>query len=113
LDAVGALGFEYDKANQPTVVKGSSGGTYTYDGNFKRVKAAVDGKVIYNVFDAAGALVYVDEVVGGTAEVQVCFADCGKVAIVAPQKTDYISAGNLSVRLENDQPTYPNNDLLG
>jgi RHS repeat-associated protein len=65
------------------------------------------------VFDAAGALVYVDEVVGGTAEVQVCFADCGKVAIVAPQKTDYINAGNLSVRLENDQPTYLHNDLLG
>ena len=110
---MGALNFVYDKSNQPTQLTGSSSGTYTYDGKFKRVKVDVDGKVIYNVFDASGALVHVDKVSGGTTNIPVCFTDCSTVAVSGPQTIDYIKTGSLSIRLENDEPTYLHNDLLG
>jgi RHS repeat-associated protein len=33
---------------------------YVYDGNLKRVKSTINGKRIYNIYDASGALVYVE-----------------------------------------------------
>lgn len=113
VDKLGGLNFIYDMANQPTIVSGSSNGTYTYDGNFKRVVARVDGKVIYNVYDSAGVLVHVDEVEDGTSNIQVCFESCGIVIAQASQTTDYINLSSVSIRLENDSPTYIHNDLLG
>ena len=52
----------YDKADQPTYVSGAANGSYKYDGNFKRVKSVVNGKTIYNVYNAAGTLTFVDKV---------------------------------------------------
>ena len=110
----GVHGFSYNYANQPIQVTGSSNGTYTYDGNLKRVKVDVDGKVIYNVFDASGALVHVDELLGGTKNISVCFTACSNVVVPGPQKTDYIKAGSLTIaRLEDNKPTYLHNDHLG
>lgn len=59
---LGAQRFRYDMAEQPYYVLGTVIGGYTYDGNLKRVKSDIDGKIIYNVYDASGTLVHVDEV---------------------------------------------------
>ena len=69
-------------------MSGDSSGTYKYDGNFKRVKSVVDGKTIYNIYDAAGTLVYVDQV-----------SDA--------KKTVYIrGAGQNIARITNNEVTY-------
>jgi RHS repeat-associated protein len=90
-------------SDQPVAISGSASGTYRYDGNFKRVKSVVNpgsgsgtgGKTIYNVYDAGGTLVHIDNVTDG-------------------KKTDYIKAGSLSIaRIENNVPTYLHNDHLG
>jgi len=47
---LGGMAFTYDYANQPETVTGSTSGTYTYDGNLKRVKQVVGGQTIYNVY---------------------------------------------------------------
>lgn len=47
---LGNLSFTYDDANQPSSVSGATSGTYTYDGNLKRVKQVVGGQTIYNVY---------------------------------------------------------------
>lgn len=60
--SLGALGFVYDYADQPVSVSGTASGNYRYDGNLKRVRAVVNGKTIYNVYDAGGSLVHIDEV---------------------------------------------------
>lgn len=101
--SLGAMSFIYDMSDQPTVVSGTATGTgvangnYRYDGNLKRVRAQVNGQVIYNVFDASGALVTVKEILAGPDTV-----------------TDYVSgpAGSLA-RLVNGTPTYIHNDHLG
>ncbi len=82
-------------SNQPVAISGSASGTYRYDGNFKRVKSVVNGKTIYNVYDAGGTLVHIDNATDG-------------------KKTDYIKAGSLTIaRIENNVPTYLHNDHLG
>ncbi len=50
---LGAQGFAYDMSDQPVSIFGAATGTYTYDGNRKRVKSVVNGKTIYNVYDAS------------------------------------------------------------
>ena len=99
--ALGNLSFIYDMADQPRHVSGtangvgSANGTYHYDGNFKRVKSVVNGVTIYNVYDASGALIHVYNKSKN-------------------EKTDYISAGGMSVaRVTNNVPTYLHNDHLG
>jgi len=107
---LGSMGFVYDYSDQPVAVSGSANqsgkvgangavgatnGNYRYDGNLKRVKAVVNGKTIYNVYDAGGALVHVDNVSAG-------------------EETDYISGpmGALA-RYKNGTITYLHNDHLG
>lgn len=108
---LGSLSFVYDMANQPVQPSGEASGNYTYDGNFKRVKVDVDNKLIYNVFDAAGRLVHIDEVTGG-ASLRVCLSSCDDVDI--PRPTDYVRVNGMTIaRLENDDPTYLHPDLLG
>ena len=92
---LGAQGFAYDISDQPVSIFGAASGTYTYDGNRKRVKSVVNGKTIYNVYDAGGTLVHIDNATDG-------------------KKTDYIKAGSLTIaRIENNVPTYLHNDHLG
>jgi len=103
--ALGSLRFSYDFADQPVRVTGAANGvngaagatngSYTYDGNLKRVKSVVNGKTIYNVYDASGALVHVHELTGN-------------------KKTDYISGpmGSLA-RYTNNVVTYLHKDHLG
>ena len=61
ITTLGGLGFTYDLADQPITLSGTSTGTHEYDGNLKRVKSTVNGVIRYNVYDAAGMLVYVEE----------------------------------------------------
>ena len=108
---LGALTFVYDQANQPVSLSGESNGTYTYDGNFKRVKVQVDNQLIYNVYDASGRLIHIDNVTGGF-NINVCLTTCSDIGI--PESTDYLRAGPMTIaRLENGQPTYLHPDLLG
>lgn len=91
---LGNLAFAYDKSNQPVAVTGtangigSTNGNYRYDGNMKRVKSVVNGRTIYNVYDASGALVHID-------------------AVHDNKKTGYISGpmGTLA-RITNNTETY-------
>lgn len=67
---LGGLSFVYDLSDQPVSVSGTGpggavSGTYLYDGNKRRVKSVVNGQVIYNVYDASGALVYIDDAENG------------------------------------------------
>jgi len=56
--SLGTMAFYYDYSDQPTVLSGtktdgtSLTGNYRYDGHLKRVRNQVNGKTIYNVFDA-------------------------------------------------------------
>jgi RHS repeat-associated protein len=69
--------------------------TYTYDGNMKRVKAVSNGKTLYNVYDAAGRLVHVDEVTDN-------------------KETDYVHGmGQTLARIKNGTFTYLHPDHLG
>ncbi len=91
----GRHNFAYDYANQPISISGATTGTYTYDGNLKRVKQVVGGETIYSIYDKAGALLTRDNVTRN-------------------EKTDYISlAGQTFVRIKNGVATYPLNDHLG
>ena len=70
-------------------------GTYTYDGNLKRVKAVVDGKTIYNIYDAGGTLIHVD-------------------AVTDDKKTDYIGkVARVTTSAGLDTITYLHADQLG
>jgi len=92
---LGQLAFLYDRSDQPTVVTGAANGNYVYDGNLKRVKSVIDGKTIYNVYDAAGALIHVDEATDG-------------------KETDYLHGmGQTLARIKNDEFTYLHPDHLG
>ena len=92
---LGNMAFFYDYSDQPTSVSGASNGNYRYDGNLKRVRAQVDGKTIYNVYNKAGTLVHVDEVTDS-------------------DKTDYIRAGGMMIaRVKDGTPTYVHLDHLG
>ena len=88
---LGAQQFKYDMAEQPYEILGDVVGDYVYDGNLKRVKAVVAGKTIYNVYDAGGTLVHVDETTDGNV-------------------TDYI--GKIA-RIKNGTPTWLHMDHLG
>jgi len=92
---LGGLFFTYDKSDQPTYISGTASGTYRYDGHNRRVKAVVDGKTIYNVYDQSGTLVHIDAVTDG-------------------KKTDYIGKF-VRIKTENgiDTPTYLHMDHLG
>ena len=99
--SLGNLSFIYDYSDQPVVVSGSANGvgaangSYTYDGNLKRVKSVVNGKTIYNVYDASGSLVHID-------------------AVTDNKKTDYVSGPNGSLaRITNNVVTYLHPDHLG
>ena len=54
----GDLCFTYDAANQPVTMSGSAMGSFTYDGNFKRVKQTIGSETIYSVYNLAGQLVF-------------------------------------------------------
>ena len=88
---LGGLFFSYDRSDQPINISGTASGTYRYDGNKRRVKAVVDGKTIYNVYDQSGTLVHIDKVTDG-------------------KKIDYI--GKIA-RITNGTPTYLHMDHLG
>jgi RHS repeat-associated protein len=92
---LGNLGFGYDYSDQPVSVSGAVNGTYLYDGNKKRVRANTNGALIYNVYDASGALVHIDNLLTGKA-------------------TDTIRAGGMTIaRVENNTPVYLHTDHLG
>ncbi len=88
---LGSQRFKYDIAEQPYEILGDVVGDYVYDGNLKRVKAVVAGKTIYNVYDASGSLVHVDEATDSNT-------------------TDYI--GKIA-RIKNGTPTWLHMDHLG
>ncbi|MEM1381486.1 MAG: RHS repeat-associated core domain-containing protein [Pseudomonadota bacterium] len=70
-------------------------GTYTYDGNMKRVKQVIDGVTIYSVYNRAGQLIHRDNVTTG-------------------EETDYISAAGMSIaRVTNGTVTTLYTDHLG
>ncbi|MCF6291787.1 MAG: hypothetical protein L3J04_00170 [Robiginitomaculum sp.] len=78
-------------SDQPVLISGSASGSYLYDGNRKRVRSVVNGKTIYNVYDASGTLIHVDDT--STAK-----------------QTDYI--GKIA-RITNGNVTYLHKDHLG
>ena len=87
----------------PQLCLGAATGVYSYDGNLKRVKGVVDGKTIYNVYNAAGQLVHVDHDTDGTS-------------------TDYMRAAGMTlarikdtdgVNIYHGAETYLHNDHLG
>ena len=98
---LGNLAFIYDYSDQPVVVSGTANGigaangSYTYDGNLKRVKSVVNGKTIYNIYDLSGSLVHID-------------------AVTKNKKTDYVTgpSGSLA-RITNNVVTYLHPDHLG
>ncbi|WP_415812060.1 RHS repeat domain-containing protein [Litorimonas haliclonae] len=103
---LGTLGMVYDYSDQPTAVSGTANGvgtangTYRYDGNLKRVKSVVNGRTIYNVYDASGALAHVHEL----------------AASGQPEKrTDYVKLNGMAIaRVENKTtPIYSFSDHLG
>lgn len=99
--SLGSLAMTYDMSDQPTIVTGTAdgvgaaNGNYLYDGNLKRVVSVVNGKTIYNVYDASGALIHVD-------------ADTDN------KVTDYVTGpmGTLA-RITNGTVTYLHPDHLG
>ncbi len=91
ITALGGLNFAYDTSDQPTSISGSASGAYLYDGNRKLVRSVVNGKTIYNVYDAGGTLSHVYD------------ASTGK-------RTDYI--GQI-LRITNGTVTYLHKDHLG
>ena len=96
ITGLGDLTFVYDNAQQPISVEGKAEGTYSYDGNFKRVKSVVDGKTIYNIYDASGKLTHVDKVTDG-------------------ETTEYIKLNGKNIaRIKNgDEITYLHTDHRG
>ena len=75
----------------------SVNGNYLYDGNLKRVKTTINGKVVYNIFDTDGSLVYVKTIESG-----------------ANKTTEYVSGPNGSLaRITNSDVTYLQKDALG
>ena len=101
-DTSNDLSFVYDYSDQPTSVSGKASGSYRYDGHLKRVKAVVDNKTIYNVYNIAGELVHVHELTGD-------------------KKTDYVRLGGQTVARvrgvtggsTSTNITYVYNDHLG
>lgn len=92
---LGGLFFTYDMSDQPTYISGTASGTYKYDGNLKRVKSTVNGKTIYNVYDAGGTLIHIDAVTDGKA-------------------TDYIGkVARITTLASVDSITYLHTDQLG
>jgi len=109
---LGNLNFIYDMANQPRTIYGQNadgediGGQYdnyyVYDGNMKRVKSVVNGRTIFNVYDAAGMLVHVEE------------SDDPDTPEIDYAETDYIHAnGQTIARIKNGTFTYLHPDHLG
>lgn len=89
------LTFTYDAAEQPTSMSGAASGSFTYDGNLKRVKQVIDGETIYSVYSLPGALLYRDNVTTGEA-------------------TDYVRvAGHMVARIRNCVTSYLHQDHLG
>lgn len=96
--SAGHQDFTYDYADQPISLSGDAIGTYRYDGNMKRVKASVEGKVIYNVYNLAGQLIHIHDINGPDNK----------------GRTDYISAGGKTIaRVKDNVPTYVHHDSLG
>lgn len=92
---LGNLAFVYDRSDQPVVVSGTANGNYRYDGNLKRVKSVVNGKTIYNVYDAVGSLIHID-------------------ATTEAKKTDYFTGPTgVLARITNGTLTYLHPDHLG
>jgi hypothetical protein len=58
-------GYTYDHANQPAAISGLASGTFTYDGNLKRVKQVLDGETIYTVYGQSGAILLRDNATTG------------------------------------------------
>ena len=61
-DTGGDQRFSYDSSDQPRTATGPVSGSYAYDGHMRRIKTVSNGKTIYNVYDASGQLVFVDEI---------------------------------------------------
>ncbi len=55
------LRLVYDRSDQPIILTGTITGNYIYDGNKKRVKSTAGGSTIYNIYDASGSLVHIDD----------------------------------------------------
>lgn len=92
---LGSQHFVYDMAYQPCALSGKVNGYFRYDGHLRQVKAVQNGETIYNVFDANGSLVHIDNATKN-------------------QKTDYIKAAGMTLaRLVNVAPTYMHPDYLG
>jgi len=97
----GGVRLIHDASDQPVRFRAPTGayGDYFYDGNLKRVKSVLDGKTIYNVYDASGSLVHIDKrPFNGEGE----------------ERTDYISGPNGTLaRITNNTETYLHPDHLG
>ncbi|MEL7310289.1 MAG: RHS repeat-associated core domain-containing protein [Pseudomonadota bacterium] len=92
---LGSQNFVYDYSDQPVTASGTATGNYKYDGNLKRVRAVINGKTIYNVYDMSGALVHVDQATDN-------------------RRTDYVTGPMGPVaRITNNAITYLHLDHLG
>jgi len=89
------LTFVYDAAEQPVAMGGAASGTFSYDGNLKRVKQTIDGETIYSVYSQSGAILYRDNATTGEA-------------------TDYIRAAGMTIaRVRGNATTFLHSDHLG
>ncbi len=93
---VGAQTMVYDRSDQPIILSGTIVGNYIYDGNKKRVKSTAGGSTIYNIYDASGSLVHIDD-------------------LTAPKKITYVDKLARMTQLGTTTPvtTYLHHDHLG
>jgi RHS repeat-associated protein len=103
--SAGNLNFVYDYSDQPVSISGTANGygaasgTYTYDGNLKRVKSNINGKLTHSIYDISGKLVQT-KVIANTNN--------------PTELTEYIEGANGTLaRLTNGIVTYLHNDILG
>ncbi|MEL7545835.1 MAG: RHS repeat-associated core domain-containing protein [Pseudomonadota bacterium] len=92
----GPVSLGYDFANQPVSMSGSGfSGSYTYDGNLKRVKSVDNGHTFYWVYSAlTGTPVYQED-------------------IRRNEITHYLSAGGATLRLVNGTLQFTHLDAQG
>jgi RHS repeat-associated protein len=104
LDAEGRQ-FTYDAENKQTQVKdvnNSVVGTYSYDGDGKRVKKVATTESVVFVYDAPGKLV--EEYSGGTVQTAYVYAGTRLLTTESPAGTNYLTSDHLgSPRINTDQ----------
>ncbi|WP_176780380.1 hypothetical protein, partial [Maricaulis salignorans] len=61
----GQLNWTYDRSEQPVAISGSNSGDFVYDAHRRRVRQTINGETVYSVYDAAGTLVFRNNVTNG------------------------------------------------